>query len=271
MNNWSDAKDISTNPAYTEKNVPLLVARASRAFHEYAPLRSAGDEEQERVYRYMPYGPLLDTFVVDMRSYRGPNSYNRQPLPSDQTAFLGRPQLQWLKWGLLRSEATWKVIAADMPIGLFVRDGQDAQGRDQFEAIANGNGPVLGREHEIAELLRFIRHHRIRNVVWITADVHYCAAHYYDPKQARFSDFDGFWEFVAGPLNAGSFGPNEIDDTFGPQVVFQKAPPVANYSPFGGYQFFGQIDIDGPSGAMKVGLVDLDGNTVFERSLWPQR
>ena len=31
-------------------------------------------------------------------------------------------------------------------------------------------------------------------------DVHYCAAHHYDPARARFTEFDPFWEFVAGPL-----------------------------------------------------------------------
>ena len=63
-------------------------------------------------------------------------------------------------------------------------------------------------------------------MVWLTADVHYCAAHYYNPAKAAFRDFDPFWEFVAGPLNAGTFGPNVLDGTFGPQVVFSKAPPA---------------------------------------------
>lgn len=93
--------------------------------------------------------------------------------------------------------------------------------------------PPLGHELEIAERLRFIKRERVRNTVWITADVHYCAAHYYDPQRAAFNDFDGFWEFVAGLLNAGSFGPNTIDGSFGPQVVFAKAPPPGqvNLSP----------------------------------------
>ena len=69
--------------------------------------------------------------------------------------------------------------------------------------------PPLGRELEIADLLRFIKTRRIRNVVWITGDMHYCAAHHYDPARARFTDFDPFWEFVAGPLHAGTFGPND--------------------------------------------------------------
>ena len=63
-----------------------------------------------------------------------------------------------------------------MPIGLLVGDGLDAQGRPRFEAVANGDGPVLVREFEIADLLRFMKRRDIANVVWITADVHYCAA-----------------------------------------------------------------------------------------------
>jgi alkaline phosphatase D len=263
-NNWSDSKDLSANTAYTEKNVPLLVARGARAFQEYAPMRRHGDDERERVYRHIPYGSLLDVFVIDMRSYRGPNGENREPAGSE---LLGRVQIEWLKRGLLTSRATWKVIAADMPIGLIVGDGKNAAGNDVFEAVANGAGPALGRELEIAGLLSFIKRQRIQNTVWLTADVHYCAAHYYDPAKAQFPDFDGFWEFVAGPLNAGSFGPNALDETFGPQVVFQKAPPAANYSPFGGFQFFGQVDVDAYSRDLSVSLVDIDGNTVFQKTL----
>lgn len=79
---------------------------------------------------------------------------------------------------------------------------------------------ALGRELEIAELLRHLKLHRVRNVVWITADVYYCAAHHYDPGRAKFTAFDPFWEFVAGPLHAGTFGPGKLDPTFGPEARF---------------------------------------------------
>ena len=107
------------------------------------------------------------------------------------------------------------------------------------------------------------------NVVWLTADVHYCAAHYYAPQQAQFPDFDPFWEFVAGPLNAGTFGPNLLDNTFGPQVIFQKTPAVQNSSPYAGLQFFGQVDIHPHTAVMLVSLKDIDGNTVFSQELEP--
>jgi alkaline phosphatase D len=104
-----------------------------------------------------------------------------------------------------------------MPIGLIVRDVPTA-----FEAVANDNdGSALGREIEIADLLSLINRRDIRNVVWFTADVHFTAAHYYEPASASFTDFKPFWEFVGGPLNAGTFGPNELDLTFGPTVMFQ--------------------------------------------------
>ncbi len=270
VNNWSDSKDLTADTRYTVKDVPLLIARASRAFHEYAPLRPQTAEEPERVYRKISYGPLVDVFVLDMRNYRGPNSFNLQTQEGPDTAFLGDDQLAWLQQGLKQSRAVWKVISADMPIGLNIADGVDDQGRARWEAIANGNnGPAAGRELEIAHLLSYIKQNRIRNVVWLTADVHYAAAHYYDPSKAQSKDFAPFWEFVSGPLNAGSFGPNTTDGTFGPQVVFFKAPPPGqvNLSPYSGLQFFGEVNINRKNRALTVDLKDLYGASVFSKTL----
>jgi alkaline phosphatase D len=271
MNNWSDSKDISGDPRYVEKNVRVLVTRAARAFLEYAPMRYHGPDDAGRIYRRIAYGPLLDVFMLDERSYRGSNSDNRQRQPGPATAFLGEMQLAWLKQQLSDSKALWKVISSDMPIGLVVTDDPDAERRARFEAVANGDGPVCGREFEYADLFRFIKQRRIRNTVWITADVHYTAAHYYDPHKAQFHDFDPFWEFVSGPLNAGSFGPNVLDNTFGPKVMFQKAPATPNAPPSAGFQFFGQVDIDGKTGHLTVTLKDLAGSSLYVQPLEPAR
>jgi alkaline phosphatase D len=266
VNNWSDSKDLSQDSRYSVKNVRVLAARARQAFLEYAPIRHRHDDAG-RIYRRVPYGPLLDVLMLDERSYRGPNTFNRQERPGADTAFMGARQLAWLKKELSESKALWKVVSSDMPIGLVVADGRDQAQREMFEAVANGDGPVLGREFEYADLFRFIKQRRIRNVVWITADVHYTAAHYYDPAKAQFQDFEPFWEFVSGPLNAGSFGPNALDNTFGPRVVFQKAPPTQNAPPTDGFQFFGQVDIDGKSGEMTVTLKNVAGASLFVQTL----
>jgi alkaline phosphatase D len=266
-NNWYPHEDLAGDPAkagYKVTSVDLLSARGARAFMEYMPVRRH-PLEQERLYGAFGYGPSLDVFRIDMRSYRGPNTANDQAEPGSDTVFLGPEQIRWLKQALLASRATWKVIASDMPIGLIVPDG------DLFENLANGDGPARGRELEIAGLLRFIRDNGIANVVWLTADVHYTAAHYYDPGKAQFQEFAPFWEFVSGPLNAGSFGPNRLDDTFGPQLMFVKAPPEgqANLPPSAGLQFFGQVDIDGATEVMTVRLKDLEGATLFTQELEP--
>lgn len=270
MNNWSPSKDLSTLPQYKEKSIFLIAARATRAFLEYAPMRYS-NEEVERIYRVIPYGPLLDVFVLDMRSYRGPNSYNRQSSPSAETAYLGRVQVEWLKQGLAQSRATWKVIASDMPLGVIVGDGNDKQGRPMFENSSNGDGPPLGRELEIADLLRSIKAAKVKNVIWLTSDTHYTAAHYFDPAKAQFSDFDPFWEFISGPLNAGTFGPGVPDNTFGPQVKFFKAPPKgeSNLPPSAGLQFFGEVEINAQSRALTVTLRDLRGDSLFVQKIDP--
>jgi len=265
-NNWYPGQ-ILEDDKYVVKSVDLLSARARRAFLDYMPIRFNADDP-ERVYRAFGYGPLLDIFMLDERSYRGPNSPNRQTAMNDEAAFLGGRQVAWLKQRLLASKARWKVIASDMPIGIIVKDGPT-----NFEAFANGNGPPLGRELELADLLRFIKHNKIKNVVWLTADVHYSAAHYYDPSKAQFTDFDPFWEFVAGPLNAGAFKLGDMDDTFGPQIKFAGTPKdlKPNRGPKEGFQFFGAVKIDSKTEVMTVGSHDINGKKLFGVDLAPRR
>ncbi|PNG18154.1 alkaline phosphatase D family protein [Streptomyces cahuitamycinicus] len=259
-NNWYPG-EILTDSRYTEKRVDVLAARARRAFSEYVPvstLRRPGG----RVHRVQHHGPLLDVFVLDMRTYRNANSPGDQP--TDPQGILGREQLDWLKRELSRSRAVWKVIASDMPIGLVVPDGTN------IEAVAQGDpGKPLGRELQIAELLRFVKHRRITGTVWLTADVHHTSAQHYLPSKAAFTDFEPFWEFVSGPLNAGAFPANALDGTFGPDRVFVKAPTTANVSPADGFQFFGEVDIDGPSGELTVRLREQDGTVLFTQTLQP--
>ncbi|CZF81171.1 PhoD-like phosphatase [Grimontia celer] len=208
---------------------------------------------------------------IDMRSYRADNGANNQTESSADTVFFGSKQILWLKQQLLASKATWKVIASDMPIGMIVYD--DWKTKSTFENMANGDGQPKGRELEMVELLRFIKQNKIENVVWLTADVHYTAAHYYDPNKAQFQDFEPFHEFVSGPLHAGTFGPNDMDNTFGPQVLFSKHPEGGqiNLPPSAGLQFFGQVDIDGESEEMKVTLKDLVGSSLYTKTLTPKK
>jgi alkaline phosphatase D len=270
--NWYPDESFAGHPGkehYQVTSAALLAARAARAFQEWMPVRW-DRTAWPHLYRNFPYGPSLEVFRIDMRSWRGPNTDGRETELNGAARILGAAQLRWLKRALLASSATWKVVAADMPIGLIVWD--DFRARQGAEAVAQGEpGPPLGRELELADLLRFIRDNGITNVVWLTADVHYTAAHYYDPNRARFQEFTPFWEFVSGPLNAGTFGPGELDATFGPELIFAKAPPAGQFNlpPSAGLQFFGQVDIDATD-VMTVTLRDLAGTALFVQTLEPQ-
>jgi alkaline phosphatase D len=257
-NDWSPLGTADAT-GYADDGISRLVARGCQAFHEFMPIRPI-PQQAGRVYRKIAYGPLLDVFLIDMRSYRD-SAWNKHD-DDGETFILGPTQLAWLKRELSASDATWKVIAADLPIGLVSED-----------AIALGDGPPQRRECEIAGLLSYLKRAGVRNTVWLTADMHYTAAHHYHPNRAVFQDFEPFWEFVSGPLHAGTWAPGELDNTFGPAAMFQKgcsAEQGENLAPCFGLQFFGRVDIDGKTEVMTVTLKDVDNTSLWSVDILPQ-
>ncbi|MBE4718955.1 alkaline phosphatase [Pseudarthrobacter sp. AB1] len=274
-NNWYPG-EIIDDPRYTVRDVNTLAARGRQAWQENMPIADSsalwrpgtfddgGHYQPARIYRKIPRGPQLDVFCLDMRTFKSPNTDGKE---AHATSILGQEQVDWLIREVSKSKATWKVIAADLPLGIIVPDGAVNQ-----ESLANRDpGAPLGRELEIAGVLSAFKRNRVKNVVWLTADVHYCAAHHYSPERAAFTDFDPFWEFVAGPIAAGSFGPNPMDGTFGPEVVFAKAGRFPGESPRDGEnQFFGHVQL-GEDDSFTASLRNANGAVVFSRVLTPER
>lgn len=270
VNNWYPGLMLERDDRYTVKSASLLAARARQALFEYVPLRRHLDAP-ERIYRNFVYGDLAEVFMLDLRSYRGSNSPNTQGTLSAESALMGEEQTQWLMHALKRSQATWKIIATDMPLGLVVPD-YPVDGQRTFEAWANADGgQPAGRELELARVLSFIKHNDIANCVWITADVHYAAAHHYAPERAAFVDFDPFWEFVAGPMHAGTFGPNTLDATFGPEVRFSSVGDgvTPNRPPSDGLQFFGVLDLDPQTRVLRAAIRSVAGQELWSQELVP--
>jgi len=106
VKNGSDSKDLFGDSRYTEKNIQPLIARGATVFMECATLRPFSAKESGRVYREIPYGKLMELYVIDTRSYRGPKSANNQTSPSAETQFFGEEQLTWEKQSLLHSRFT---------------------------------------------------------------------------------------------------------------------------------------------------------------------
>jgi alkaline phosphatase D len=270
-NNWYPGQ-IITDTRYTERRVDVLAARGRQAWQEYQPISGLSDGfsdgstgfEPARIYRKISRGPQLDIFCLDMRTFKDPNTDGKE---THLTHILGQEQADWLIREVSKSKATWKVISADLPLGLIVPDGPVNQ-----ESLANRDpGAPLGKELEIAGVLSAFKRNRVKNVVWLTADVHYCAAHHYSPGRAAFTDFDPFWEFVAGPINAGTFGPGELDGTFGPEVAFFKAGAYANESPRSGEsQYFGHVDLN-EDDVFTVSLRNANGTVLWSKELHAER
>ena len=76
---------------------------------------------------------------------------------------------------------------------------------------------------------------------------------------------------MAGPINAGTFGPGEIDRTFGPDVKYVSVPAgmKPNRPPTEGMQYFGLAKIDGATLVMTVTLHDLTGKALYSIDLQP--
>jgi alkaline phosphatase D len=70
VNNWYPG-EVLDDPRYTVTDVDTLASRSRQAFHEWPPT-GAG----QQIYRRISYGPHLDVFVLDMRTYKDPNGDN---------------------------------------------------------------------------------------------------------------------------------------------------------------------------------------------------
>lgn len=106
-NNWYPTEILTAVP-YNGLPARDLAQRAKQAFFEYNPIRG------EQIFRNYNYGRHLELFLLDERSFRGPNDKNTEP----SLKMLGEDQLQWIKQSLQATQATWKVIASDDPLSI---------------------------------------------------------------------------------------------------------------------------------------------------------
>ncbi len=250
---------------YGNKDTGLLIKNGREAFFDFTPMRR-NTEDPDRIYRVIPCGPLADVFMLDCRSYRGPNARNREGAPGHDTAMLGAKQAEWLKGALQKSKAVWKIIANPQPLAHVRKTPMP-----RYDQWANGDqGAPRGRELEAADILSFIKRQNIRNTVWLAADVHYSAAFEFDPAQAAFKDFNPFWEFIAGPFHTRPGQVNNFDMTFGPKRHFRTPiAPIINPPPSDGFLYFGHAKIDAGTKALRVTLRDLNDRTLFSQTLEP--
>ena len=209
---------------------PNLVKEGTNAFLYYSPLDSNSNknnnytvnDSNKRIYRSFNWGKDLDLFIIDARSYRSQNHI--ADAPDSNKTLLGDEQLQWLRQELSNSNATWKVISSDVPISIPTGSNASILGRDGW---ANGNETsnysyYTGFERELTDLFKLIDEHNIKNVVFITTDVHFPAFIRYNFDLNNDGNMTEIYELVSGPLSAFRLGvPFPIlDDTFDPALLY---------------------------------------------------
>ena len=228
---WDDHEVKNDFAGPTEPLTPLGL----KAFLDYFPIRRAAEEPQ-RLYRSFRWGKHLEAFLLDTRQYRSPNFQTDGP---DKT-MLGPAQLRWLLAGLAASTATWQVIVSGVPLS--AQTGSPFTGNDSW-----GRGLISsGFDTELGKVISTLQEHHLRNVVWLSTDIHVARLLAYDPNQDGVVDFH---EFICGPLSAITGDLDPRDQTFHPRILYEE----------NNFFNFGVVRIAGKSGALSVEIRDQEG------------
>jgi alkaline phosphatase D len=143
----------------------------------------------------------VHVFVLDTRQYRSPRADPDGPAKS----MLGVAQRAWLLDGLATSDATWKLVVTTVPLGMST-GGAHSDSWSSVNLLGFARGTPSGYVDERNVILQFLRDARIRNVVFVTGDVHHA-------ELIRHEPWPGFLvhEVVAGPLSARQGYPRFLD------------------------------------------------------------
>jgi len=221
-----------------------LAASGLQAFIDYWPLRPP-EEEPRRLYRKVRWGKLAELFILDTRQYR---SDNRQPDGQSKT-MLGPAQRRWLLDGVTGSDAVWKVVVSSVPLAVSKgRRARDSWSSANSSGLPEKNGTGFSVERDA--ILKMFRARGVKNLVWVTADVHHARVIRHRP----WPDFS-FHEFIAGPLSATRGRARPLDVTLNPQSLFD----------LGDVDNFGEVTID-PQG-LTVRIFDTSGTTRFQHMI----
>ncbi|MFB5600735.1 MAG: alkaline phosphatase D family protein [Nitrososphaeraceae archaeon] len=232
-----------------------LVEEGRKSFFNFSPI-DRNITDPNKIYRLFHWGSDLDLLILDARSDR-----SRNDLPdtiANNKTLLGKEQLAWLKNTLLNSDATWKVISSDVPLSIPTGLDSPKYGHDSW---ANGIGfdfsSKTGFERELRDLMKFIDDNDIKNIIFVTTDVHFPAILRYDPDINGDGDTINIYEIISGPLSAFPFGLPFVpilmpDPTFQPTILYVEGG-IFNFSYIRIYE-----DIDGKSHLL-VDIIGEDG------------
>ena len=206
-----------------------------KAFFDYFPFQRL-PEEPQRLYRSFRWGKRVELFLLDTRQYRSTNLQEDGP----HKTMLGPAQLRWFLDRLTASTATWKVIVSGVPLS--AHTGRILTGHDGW-----GGGAVAdGFTTELRTIVSTLQEKRMRNVVWLSTDIHVARFFSYDPNNDGNPDF---YEFISGPLSAITGNLDSLDQTFHPTILYEE----------NSFFNFGVVKVNGKNGALTAEIRDREG------------
>ena len=193
---WDDHEVRNNFAGPTEPLMPVGL----QAMLDYWPIQGP-PEEPRRLYRSLRWGRHLEAFILDTRQYRSANAEPDSPAKT----MLGLAQREWLLRGLAASDATWKLVVTSVPLGMFT-GGRDSDSWSSANVFGFARTSPTGFVHERDLILRAIREQGLRNVVFVSGDVHHAELIRHEPSP-------GFvvHEILAGPLAARQGYPRFLD------------------------------------------------------------
>lgn len=215
-NNWSgDSLD------------PKLIEAGSRAFFDHMPLRAAAMP----IWRSVKLGDTAEVFSLDCRSER----------VRATGQYISRAQLDWLKAGLLKSTATFKLILNSVPIASYDVPLFSPFADDRWEGFHRGDRN---------EILSHIDDNAIQGVLWISGDFHFACC----GRVSTAGPGANSTEILVGP---GAQIPNP-SPSYPAAPQFDWSSAVNNYT---------QLVLDPATGIAHASWVDAGGRSIWDRHL----
>lgn len=160
-------------------------ARSHRAYDEWMPVRMDGTAklgDGTRLYRRLRFGRLAELSMLDLRTYRSEQaSLGSSDISDPARTITGRAQMNWLKTSVNRKRVQWKIIGNPVMISpiTFAALPKDLVGpvNDVAGLLPDDGQPYNvdqwdGYTDDRRELFGYIRDHQVKDVVFITGDIH---------------------------------------------------------------------------------------------------
>jgi alkaline phosphatase D len=186
------------------------------AWMEWLPARLPRSGDARHLYRSFHLGDLADLIVLDSRTHR-----DRQAKPPEterpERTLLGEKQLEWYADQLMRSRASWRLVANQVMVAQVESDLLPDEVEDPLAEIS-----VIGGHHTVSpdhwdgypgereRVLRGIRKLGIDDTVFVAGDVHSSWA-----CDLKFDAHDPEEDSVAVELVTTSATSENLDDHAG--------------------------------------------------------